>query len=76
MKEKIILENYTELSIDVAMELFTRIIKKGKISNNGKQYCYLTSIVIDEVEYHIVSSLNKCSHKLMLYTNPNTTQQP
>lgn len=42
----------------------------GRISNNDKQYCYLTSFTINGQEYHIVSDLNEKSDKLIFYKRP------
>lgn len=41
------------------LKLAQEVIKRGRTSNNGKQYCYLTSFTIKKNEYHIVSDLNK-----------------
>ena len=49
------------------LTLVQRVIKDGRISNNNKQYCYLTSFQIDGKEYHIVTDLRKCSDVFTFY---------
>jgi hypothetical protein len=49
------------------MELVKRTIEMGRISNDGKQYCYLTSYEIDKQEYHLVTDLRKCSDVFTFY---------
>jgi hypothetical protein len=45
---KIIIKNQTEMDDISVLTLVQRVIKNGRISNNGKQYCYLTSFEIEE----------------------------
>ena len=68
---KLILENHTDLPMDVFFKLAQEVINMGRISNDDKQYCYLTAFNIDGLEYHIVSDLNKKSDKLTLYKSRN-----
>lgn len=65
--EKLILENRSDLPMSKFLELVQEIIKEGRISNDNKQYCYLSVYKINNKEYHIVSDLNKKSDKLILY---------
>ena len=65
--ERLILENKSDLDTLTFLRLVQKVIELGKISNNDKQYCYLTSFTINQEEYHIVSDLNKKSQKLTLY---------
>jgi hypothetical protein len=64
---KIIIKNQTEIDDISVLTLIQRVIKNGRISNNGKQFCYLTSFDIDNQEYHIVTDLNKCSDVFTFY---------
>lgn len=64
---KLILENRTDLPMVDFMQLAQEVVSMGRISNDGKQYCYLTSFTIDRQEYHIVSDLNKRSDRLIFY---------
>lgn len=65
--EKLILENRSDLPISKFLELVQEIIKEGRISNDNKQYCYLSVYETNGKEYHIVSDLNKKSDRLLLY---------
>ncbi len=64
---KIIIKNQTEMDDISVLTLVQRVIKNGRISNNGKQYCYLTSFEIENKEYHIVTDLRKCSDVFTFY---------
>lgn len=70
-KTKLILENRTGLPMSDFLELATEVIGMGRISNGGRQYCYLTSFKIKGEEYHIVSDLNKHSDRLTFYKAPS-----
>ena len=64
---KIIIKNQTEIDDISVLTLVQRVIKNGRISNNGKQYCYLTCFNIDNKQYHIVTDLNRCSDVFTFY---------
>jgi hypothetical protein len=64
---KIIIKNNTDISDLYVMHLVGLVIKEGRISNNDKQYCYMTVFNIDEEEYHIVTDLRKCSDVFTFY---------
>lgn len=64
---KLIIQNDSDLSMSCAMALVESVVKQGRISNDGKQFCYLTSFDVDGHEYHVVSDLNKYSDKLTIY---------
>ena len=64
---KIIIKNQTEIDDISVLTLVQRVIKNGRISNNNKQYRYLTSFDIDGKEYHIVTDLRKCSGVFTFY---------
>jgi hypothetical protein len=67
---KLILENRTDLPMVDFLRLAQEVVSMGRISNDGKQYCYVTSFTIDGQEYHIVSDLNEKSDKLTFYKRP------
>ena len=67
---KLILDNQTDLPMEDFLTLAKKVIQMGRISNNNKQFCFLTSFIIDWEEYHIVSDLNKKSDKLTFYKVP------
>ena len=67
---KIIIENRSEVLNDVdAINLVTRVIEQGRVSDNGKQYCYATrfSHSILDLDLMVVSRLNKESDKFYVY---------
>ena len=39
---KFIIENQSDLSDENALNVVLEVVRNGKISNNGKQYCYAT----------------------------------
>jgi hypothetical protein len=65
--DKIIVKNQTELSMISVLELVKSVIKMGRISNNEKQYCYLTSLNIENTEYHVVTDLRQKSDVFTIY---------
>lgn len=64
---KLIIRNQTMLNDITALTLVSRIVKNGRISNNGKQYCYLTCFEIEKRQYHIITNLRKCSDVFIIY---------
>lgn len=66
---KFIVDNRTELHDFKIFSMILQVIESGKISNDGKQYPYLTVFHNPEnaKEYHIVSSLNKKSERFVIY---------
>lgn len=67
---KLILENRTDLPMVDFLRLAQEVVSMGRISNEGKQYCYLTSFKINQEEYVIVSDLNEKSDRLIFYKRP------
>lgn len=65
---KLIINNRTELTDFEAITLVGRVIKQGRISNYGKQYCYGTEITIEDKEYMIWTDLNKKSDRFVITT--------
>ncbi len=64
---KIIIKNNSDLSDLYVMHLVGSIIKTGRISNDGKAYCYLTSFKTHEGDYYITADLRKCSDVFACY---------
>ncbi len=64
---KIIIKNETDISDLIVLDIVKEVIMMGRISNNDKQYCYLTALKINEIEYHIVTDLRKCSDVFTFY---------
>jgi hypothetical protein len=66
---KIIIENKSNLPDSDAVELAMRVMKGGRVSNFGKQYCYLTVVHNwngSGGEYQIGSFLNKKSDRFVI----------
>lgn len=62
-----IIKNYTEIADVEVMNIVIEVIKMGRISNNDKQYCYLTTCIINEEVYVLVTDLRKCSDVFTFY---------
>jgi len=56
---RIIINNETDLSDEFALEITKQVVILGRISNNERQYCYLSTFKKDEGDYQISSSLTK-----------------
>lgn len=61
---KIIVQNDSNLSDGEALEYVITVIKQGRISNNGKQYCY---VVTFKSGITVISTLNKKSDRFIVY---------
>ena len=49
-----------------ALTLIQDVVKRGKVSNNGKQYCYLTKFKYRRSVYTVSSTLNATSETLII----------
>ena len=65
---KIIIENRSSVSDNVAISLVQRVITKGRVSNDGKQYCCATVFRNPEQDSEIVvyTDLNKKSDRFVV----------
>ena len=65
---KIIIENRSSVSDNVAISLVQRVITKGRVSNDGKQYCYATVFRNPEQdgEIAVYTDLNKKSDRFVV----------
>jgi hypothetical protein len=66
---KIIIENKSNLPDTDAVDLALRVMKGGRVSNFGKQYCYLTVVYNWQGlggEYQVASFLNKKSDRFVI----------
>lgn len=66
MGNKLIIENRTDLSDFEALELVSKVVKMGRVSNNETQYCYGTTINSFGKIYGIWTCLNKCSDRFVI----------
>lgn len=67
---KIIIENKSETLDDTdACRLVMRVIEGGRVSNNNKQYCYLTTFEygVTGCKHSVATDLNKQSDKFIVY---------
>ncbi len=65
--EKIIIKNESELPMTKVLNLVDEVMKMGRVSNNNKQYCYLTVFEIEGLKYQIVTDLRKKSDVFTIY---------
>lgn len=65
---KLIIENRTRgLSDYQCLSYVQKVIELGRVSNNDKQYCYLTAFEKVRGKVMISTSLNKNSDKFVIY---------
>lgn len=53
------------ISDELASQLIWSVINQGKISNEGKNYCFVTVFEVNETEYKVVA--NDKTKSLMFY---------
>jgi len=65
---KIIIENRSSVSDLIAIKAVISVINGGRVSNDGKQYCYYTTSRHHSSEYYIgiASYLNKKSDRFVV----------
>ena len=66
-KNRIIIQNQSDLSMADCLRLVEKVIGFGRISENQTEYAYLTAITVDDKHYHIISNKNKCSDKFKIH---------
>lgn len=65
--ERLIINNKSDLSMEVCLDLCRRVVRQGRISANGTQYCYATRFYYNESFYVVYSNLNKGSDSFTIY---------
>ncbi len=65
--DKIIIQNDSDLSIIDCLRIVEAVVEQGRVSNNNRQYAYLTSFSVGEKCYHVVTDINKQSDKFTVY---------
>ncbi len=60
---RLIINNISTLDDEMALRLVCRVIAGGKISNNEKQYCYLTTFSVEGQMFAVSTDVNKGSDK-------------
>jgi len=64
---KIIIENRSDLTDIDVIDVVKSLIAIGRVSNNGKQYCYLSTFVRPNGgNYQISTDLNKKSDRFLI----------
>ena len=63
MSARLIVDNCAPIPMRDALEYVAVVVGKGRISNEGKQYCYVTSFK-DGIVAH--ASLNKASDRIVI----------
>ena len=64
---KIIIHNRSSASDKEVIDTVAIIVGEGRVSNNGKQYCRLVSLMMNGIETHFVSDINKSSDRFTVY---------
>ena len=64
---KIIIDNSSDLDDNVAVQMVLQVIELGRVSDDGKQYCYVTTFNVDDDVYAVGTHLNKKSDKFYVY---------
>jgi hypothetical protein len=67
---KIIIVNKSDLSDYDSLAILLDTIATGRISNEGRQYCYLTLKYFRGKKYQISSDLNKRSDRFTILNDP------
>jgi len=67
---RIIINNQSELPDSKALEMCLSVISKGRVSNNNKQYCYLTRFKLCGIEYDVAAYLRKGCDSFTVYYSP------
>jgi len=63
---KLIIDNRTELSDLDAIGIVAFVVQRGRISNDGKQYCYGSEILYNNNLYMVYTDLNKKSDRFII----------
>lgn len=63
---KLIIDNRTKLTDLDALTLIKAVVSQGRISKDGKQYCYITAMVFEGSKYIVHAILNKKSDRFVI----------
>lgn len=64
---KIHLDIRNDISQKIALECVKQVIAQGRISNNGKMYCYATSFSTNEGDIWVVTRQYRKSDCFVIY---------
>lgn len=65
--ERLIINNKSDLPMEVCLDLCRRVVKEGRISAGGKQYCYATVFHYNGLSYVVYANINKGSDSFTIY---------
>jgi len=63
-RERLIIDNRTDMPMNDVLQYVAKVIDMGRISDEGRSYCYATSFVNGIV---IAAIRNKRSDRLLIY---------
>lgn len=66
MKNRIIIENRSQINDLDAIEAVKTVIMSGRISNDGAQYCYFTTFKVGNRKIGVATDLNKRSDRFVV----------
>ena len=66
MKNRIIIENRSSLDDINALLAAQTVMNGGRISNDGKQYCYYSVMTIGDQRIGVATDLNKRSDRFVV----------
>lgn len=66
MSEKLIIENRSNLPMSRCLKLAQAVVYSGRVSNHGKQYCYLTIFNVLGRKIGVSSFLNAKSDRFVI----------
>jgi len=79
---KIIIRNDSDLGDAEAIMLVAKVVSDGRISNNDKQYCYVTQFTMNAADsdesnkFIVVTGLNKKSDTFRVFGPRSGIEQP
>ena len=64
---RLIIDNKSSATDEQALDMVSRIISEGRVSNDGKQFCYFSTFTVTcddkDHRYFVSTGLNKASDK-------------
>ena len=72
---KLIIENMSKATDQQALDCVMKVIDMGRISNDGKQYCYASTLEIlditGKIRVLVYTDLNKKSDRFIVVDDPD-----
>jgi hypothetical protein len=69
---RIIIDNRADIDDQYALLVVARVIQEGRVSNDGKQYAYVTTF--REPAVYVVTDLNKASDRFVICNDKSTAK--